>query len=189
MRLFLAINPPVHVRSAIWNATAAMRDAWPGVSWVAEPRIHLTLKFLGEQPDATVPPLADVVRAIGQSHVAPLMRVGGIGAFPNFRRPHVVWIGVEPEPRLELLHHDIEVACDALGYEIDGRPFRPHLTLGRVKTQSDAEQIRALRTAAKRVRFSDEFMVESIDMMQSTLGPAGPAHTTLASAPLRGASR
>jgi 2'-5' RNA ligase len=185
MRLFLAINPPRHVVRAIWTATADVRDAWPDISWVAEPRIHLTLKFLGERPDAAVAPLADAIRAVAQSHAAPLVRIAGVGAFPNFRRPHVVWIGVDPEPRLELLHHDIEVACDALGYEIDGRPFRPHLTLGRVNAHGDVEQIRALRAAAKKVRFTDEFMVVAIDMMQSEVGAGGPVYTTLATAPLR----
>lgn len=186
MRLFLAINPPRHVVRAIWTATADVRDAWPDISWVAEPRIHLTLKFLGEQPEAAVAPLAAAIRAIGQSHAPPLVRIAGVGAFPNFRRPHVVWIGVDPEPRLELLHHDIEVACDALGYEIDGRPFRPHFTLGRAKGHGDAEQIRALRVAARKVRFSDEFLVVAIDMMQSGVGAGGPAYTTLATVPLRG---
>lgn len=184
MRLFLAISPPPHVRTAIWNATTPVREAWPEVSWVAEPRIHLTLKFLGEQSDAAVAPLADAMRTIARSHAAPLVRVGGVGAFPSFRRPHVVWIGVDPEPRLELLHHDIEVACDLLGYEIDGRPFRPHLTIGRVKSSGSADQLRALRAASRKVRFSDEFIVESIDVMQSALGPDGPAYTTLATVPL-----
>ena len=186
MRLFLAIDPPAHVRGAIWNATASVRETWPDVAWVPESRIHLTLKFLGEQPDAAVAPLAQAMRAIGQSHIAPMMRVGGIGAFPNFRRPRVVWIGVEPEPRLELLHHDIEVACDGLGYEIDGRPFRPHLTLGRIKTHGDVVRIRALSVAAKKVRFTDEFPVVGIDLKQSVLGADGPAHTTLSTASLRG---
>lgn len=186
MRFFLAINPPSQVRSAIWNATTPVRDAWPDVSWVGEPRIHLTLKFLGEQPDAAAAPLANAIRAIARSHAAPLVRVGGVGAFPNFRRPHVVWIGVEPEPRLELLHHDIEVACSLLGYEIEGRPFRPHLTIGRVKMSGNADHVRALRAAARKVRFSDEFMVPSIDMMQSEITVGGPSYTTLATAPLRG---
>ena len=185
MRLFLAINPPLEVRSAIWNATAAVRRAWPDVTWVAESRIHLTLKFLGEQPDGAVGPLADAIRVVGQSHAAPHVRVAGIGAFPNFRRPTVVWIGVDPDPRLELLHHDVEVACTALGYEIDGRPFRPHLTLGRIKARGNAEQIRALGGAARKVRFSDDFVVDSIDVTQSALGPAGPTYTILVAAPLR----
>ena len=45
-------------------------------------------------------------------------------------------MGVAQEPRLELLHHDVEVACGQLGVETEGRPFRPHLTLARVKSRS-----------------------------------------------------
>src|SRR5437879_375193 len=100
MRLFLAIEPPRYVLSAIWAATAGVREAGADVSWVTESRLQPTLKFFGGQPDAAVAPLAGAMRAIGRSHSAPVMRIGGIGAFPNFRRPRVVWIGVEPEPRL-----------------------------------------------------------------------------------------
>lgn len=182
MRLFLAINLPPDLRRAVWDAASAVRDTLPDVAWVAESKIHLTLKFLGEQPETALAPLAESMRAIGQSHTAPAVRVGGLGAFPNFRRPNVVWIGVEPEPRLELLHHDIEVACHQHGYEIDGRAFRPHLTLGRVKRRGTADETRALRLEARKVRFTDEFLTRSIDVMQSLNG----TYTTLASAPLRG---
>ena len=186
MRLFLAINPPARVRQGIWNATASVRDAGPYVKWVAEARLHLTLKFLGEQPESAAAPLVETIRAVGSTHLAPAMRVGELGAFPNFRRARVVWIGVDPDPRLELLHHDIEVACDRLGHAIEGRPFRPHITLGRVTERVGVDELRALRSAAKKVRFTDEFTVTSIDMMQSTPGAAGSAYTTLASATLRG---
>ena len=79
-------------------------------------------------------------------------------------------MGVDPEPRLELLHHDVEVACAKLGYELDGRPFRPHLTIGRGATRGSAAERASLRTAAKKVRFTDEFLVQSIDVMQSVPG-------------------
>lgn len=186
MRLFLAINPPAAFQRDVWNATQATREAGPSIRWVAETRLHITLKFLGEQPQAAVPPLADALRVVGAGLAAPVVRVGGIGAFPNFRRPHVIWIGIDPEPRLELLHHDVEVACGKLGYEIDGRPFRPHLTLGRVSGAVDREQLRAVRAAAKQVRFTDDFQALAIDMMQSTTDPSGSIYATLATAPMRG---
>ena len=167
MRLFLAINPPAEVRRGIWNATAMIREAAPSVGWVAEPRLHITLKFLGEHPESALEPLVDTMRAIGQLHTPPLARLGGVGAFPNFRRPRVVWIGVDPDPRLELLHHDVELACERLGYPVEGRPFRPHLTLGRITETGSVAQRRALRTAARKVRFTDGFPAIAIDMMHT----------------------
>jgi 2'-5' RNA ligase len=186
MRLFLAINLPESVRRGIWNAAAAMREAGESITWVPEPRLHLTLKFLGEQPEAVVAPLAEAMRSIGTGHLAPMVTIGGIGAFPTFRRPRVVWIGVEPEPRLELLHHDVEVVCDRLGHPLEGQPFRPHVTLGRADGEIAAEQLRAVRLAAKRVRFTDEFQAATIDMMHSTVGPSGPMYDMLDRAPMRG---
>ena len=113
------------------------------------------------------------------------MSPGVIGAFPNFRRPRVVWMGVSPEPKLELLHHDVEAAAAKLGFEMDGRPFRPHLTLARVKPRStEAEILRALARAAKHIEFTEELFVESIDLMQSDLSSAGARYRVLASAPL-----
>src|SRR2546423_4236623 len=131
MRLFLALNLSERLRREIWEATTELRGNGPGIKWVAEERLHITLKFIGEQPESAVQPLVDAMRRVGAGHLAPHISVGGIGAFPTFHRPRVIWIGVEPDPRLELLHHDVEIACEKLGYEVEGRPFRPHLTLGR----------------------------------------------------------
>jgi 2'-5' RNA ligase len=113
------------------------------------------------------------------------MRVRHIGAFPNFRRARVVWMGVTQDARLELLHHDLEVACEQRGFELDGRPFRPHMTLARVPDGTDLEVLRQLSRAAKRVDFEEECEVESIDLMRSTLDKAGSSHERLHAAPLR----
>ena len=115
------------------------------------------------------------------------MQLGGIGAFPNFRRARVVWIGVGQDPRLELLHHDVEVACEKIGFELEGRPFRPHLTLARVKQPMDVECARALSRQAKRTDYQTDFIVRSLDLMRSDLSADGPVYTTLVSAALRSA--
>jgi 2'-5' RNA ligase len=186
MRIFLAINPPGDLRGEIWNATEPLRAAAPGVAWVAEPKIHLTLKFIGAMPDAGIEPLTAAMTAVARTHAAPVVHLGGVGAFPNFRRPRVIWMGIEPEPRLELLHHDIEIACERLGYELEGRAYRPHLTLGRVRQPIGDEALKSLRTAAKRIRFTDEFLARTIDVMQSVPGPGGSKYSVVASAPMKG---
>jgi 2'-5' RNA ligase len=185
MRLFLALNPPERMRRDIWEVTAELRDAGRVIRWVPEPRLHVTLKFIGEQPESAVDPLVAATRDIADSHAAPLIGLEGIGAFPTFRRPRVVWMGIEPDPRLELLHHDVEIACEKLGYQLEGRPFRPHLTLGRVATPLGADELRAVRAAAKKIRFTDAFQPTTIDMMQSTPSSNGAPYTTLAAAPMR----
>lgn len=186
MRLFLAINPEPEVRAAVYEATAPLRAAAPMLAWVREPRLHLTLKFLGEQPEAAVPPLAAAMDAVVLRHGAIQSSLGELGAFPNLRRPRVVWIGMDPDPRLELLHHDLEVAADALGYATEGKAFRPHVTLARVKHRLPAETLRELTRAARRLsprRFPTN--VRSIDLMRSVLRSEGAAYELVHSSSLR----
>jgi RNA 2',3'-cyclic 3'-phosphodiesterase len=185
VRLFLAINLTPEVRREIAAATAALRARAPDLAWVREPLLHLTLKFLGEQPAKRVEDIQAALASVAGRHRELFMAIGGIGAFPNFRRPRVVWIGAGQDPRLELLHHDVEVACEALGFEVEGRPFRPHLTLARVKQPLAAERARALSREAKRIDYQTDFIVRSIDLMQSDLLAEGTAYTTLVSAALR----
>lgn len=173
------------MRGEIVAATASLRDCAPELAWVAEPQLHLTLKFLDDQPPERLDELRLALAGIAARHREPLLTVGGIGAFPNFRRARIVWMGVLQEPRLELLHHDIEMTFESLGFEVDGRPFRPHLTLARVKTTLPEERLRALSRAGKHTTYRTDFMVHSIDLMQSNLAPSGPSYTTVVSAALR----
>lgn len=185
MRLFLAINLPPDVQREVAAATVALRECAPELGWVRESKVHLTLKFLGDQPDDSVEPIGAAIAAVTARHRELVMTIGGVGAFPNFRRARVVWMGVEQDPRLELLHHDVEIACESLGFEVEGRPFRPHLTLARVRHQLPTERLRPFVRQARRTDFTTDVLVRSIDVMQSELSVAGSAYTMLASAALR----
>ncbi len=186
MRLFLAINLPPEDRSAIVAATEKMRAAAPGISWVGEERLHLTLKFLGEYQDSDVAQLRDRMRDVAAALRPMTLIMGGLGAFPNLLHPRVVWMGVGQDPRLELLYHDIESACATLGVAVEGRAFRPHLTLGRAKQPVSREGALALRDAARATDFQSTIEVSTVDLMQSTLSPAGSRYTLLESATLGG---
>ena len=186
MRLFLAINFAPEVRHAIAEASAPLRAAAPDLSWIREPQLHLTVKFLGEQSEELAPKIAEAMNSVGARNRVVDVEIGGIGAFPNFRRPRVVWIGVSPEPKLELLHHDVESACESLGLPLDGKPFRPHLTLARVKPRAaKSDVLKNLARVAKAVSFTEEVVITSIDLMESELTTVGSRYRLLASSPLR----
>ena len=190
VRLFVAINLPESVRTMVHEASTPLRDAAAWVAWTPPHKLHLTMKFIGERDEATVPALAEELADTARRHSPILLAMGGIGAFPNFRRPHVVWMGVEPHPRLELLHHDVELACERQGIEVEGRPFRPHLTLGRIGRSGrrpTPEALRTLARARRAVDFRTGISVDSVDLMCSDLRADGARHTLVAAAPLRGA--
>jgi 2'-5' RNA ligase len=189
VRLFIAINFPDDIRSALHAATEPVRVVAPAVRWTEPARLHLTLKFLGEVPEAGVDPVVEAIRTVGPRYDPVDLELGGLGAFPNLRRPRIVWLGMRADPKLELIHHDLEVACAGLGYDIDGRAFRPHVTLGRAGDRRvDA---RALATAARGVRYRQPTVAASVDLMVSEPAPAGPRYRLLAAVPLgrRGVSR
>lgn len=173
VRLFVAINLPDAVRQQLYDAAAPLRASAPHVSWVAPPKLHLTVKFLGEQPPEMVEASASALRELAARHRPFDIELGGAGAFPNLKAPNVVWAGVVNEPRLELLHHDVEVAFQQLGCGLDGRTFRPHITLGRVRHGGGRDEAKAIARGVRLVHFSAHAHVSTIEVMESVLAPGG----------------
>ena len=188
MRLFLAIELPDAVLDALETAIAPLREAAPHIAWVPREKRHLTLKFLGDVPEERVPAVTSFADRVARQHRAFSMQLQGIGAFPNFRRARVVWIGVEQEARLELLHHDLEVAGEREGFEVEGRAFRPHITLARVREPLPLEAARLLARAARRIDFSATTAVSELVLFESSLAPAGAHYRRLHAATLAGDS-
>ena len=116
MRVFVAIELDSALLDLLDETTALLRAEAPELAWTTGEQRHVTLKFLGDVDGEAAPRLIEAAdRAAGRS--APLtMTVREVGAFPNFRRARVVWIGVEQEARLELLHHDLETECERAGF-------------------------------------------------------------------------
>ena len=151
-----------------------------------ESNLHLSIKFFGEQPDTAPAALAALLAPVGAAHEPFDLRLSGLGAFPNLRAPRVVWMGVQQDPRLELVHHDVEAVCAASGYALDGRAFRPHITLARVREPLPLANARALALAARAVVYKGVQQVSALTLFESTLGPGGPRYTKVASIPLGG---
>lgn len=186
MRLFLAIELAPAIVAAMDDAIAPLRALEPGLAWVAPEKRHLTLKFIGDGDDALVERLVPALDAAVAAHRAFSMHLAGFGAFPNFRRARVVWMGVEGEARLELLHHDLELGCAHAGVEVEGRAFRPHVTLARVRSPLAVDQARALARAARRIPFSAAQDVTAITLFDSVLAPSGARYRRVHTATLGG---
>ncbi len=182
MRLFVAVFPPAEVAERLAEWIEATREPGDGVSWVRPENLHYTLRFLGEVEESRA---AAVLRAAQEAvrgaRPFPLV-LGEAGAFPDFRRPRVLWIGTrQGATDLETVARSLE---EALARERFGRaekPFRTHLTLGRVRQESRAA--RALeRLRASRV--NGEFVVDRLAVVHSTLRPAGSEYRVLGEARL-----
>ena len=186
MRLFVAVNLPAAERRAAYEAAAPLRAARLPVKWVAEDAIHVTIRFLGEVDEARVAAIGEALAAAVRAARPFAVGLGGVGAFPGFARPRVVWIGVERHPALELLANDVEKALMALDFEPELRPFHPHLTLGRAERSARPAALAPLEHLAATVGYESSIPVETVDLMQSVLGPKGASYTVLSRAPLSG---
>ncbi len=184
MRLFVAVNLPPEERRRAWEAAQPLRAAHFPVRWAAEQSLHLTLRFLGEVEAERVGPIGEAlsgaVRAVRPFSVG----VGGVGAFPSLGRPRVVWLGIERHPALELLANDVELALMGLSFEPELRPFSPHLTLGRAERSARPAAFKEFPGLSAGIAYEGTTVVESVDLMQSILGPHGATYAVLSRAPL-----
>ena len=118
-----------------------------GVSWVKPGNFHMTLRFLGDLEESDVSRLGEAVARGAEGATAPSAELGGIGAFPSLERPRIIWIGLaRGGDELLEVGSRVNSAIDAAGFTRADKPFRPHLTLGRVR--DGARGVEALRDYA-----------------------------------------
>jgi 2'-5' RNA ligase len=179
IRSFIAIDLPDATRQGLAAVQEQLRQSRAGVRWVKPSSIHLTLKFLGNIQAAQV---EDIALAVAQEiRDQPPITIGaaGLGAFPSRRKPRVIWIGMEGEvQRLTRIQSRVENALEPLSFVREKRPFRPHLTIGRVK---DRRRLQALIDAMAELKIPefDSFDVTEIILYKSDLRPTGAIYTKL----------
>jgi 2'-5' RNA ligase len=186
VRTFVAVFPPQEVVDALAALVERARRPGDGISWVKSDNLHYTLRFLGELDEGRV---AAACRAAEQAVVglAPFDAVlGGPGAFPNFRRPRVLWIGLEAgKETLELLARSLDEALRREGFGSPDRPFQAHLTLGRVRDpRGDTGGPAAERLAGERA--AGQWTVDRLTVVHSTLSPRGSMYRPVGEYSLRG---
>ena len=173
----MALNLPDATRRSLWSATESIRQRDLPVSWVRPEGIHMTLKFLGETEDDRATELGGALqRAAVGARPLPLV-LQGFGAFPDTARPRVLWVGIDPEPALELLQNAIEREFAPLGFPTEVRPFRPHVTIGRAKRDAKPSAFQGLEATLDALQFNEAVVIESVDLMRSQLGPKGSTYT------------
>jgi RNA 2',3'-cyclic 3'-phosphodiesterase len=127
MRLFVALDIPESIRTAIEHYVDELRRIAPDAKWVRGETYHVTLKFIGEWK-------RDVKEVISALEIqAPPVDISfrNCGFFPNPRAPRVFWVGIEADANLVRLANKVDDACAVLGIERDDHEYHPHLTLAR----------------------------------------------------------
>jgi 2'-5' RNA ligase len=191
IRTFIAIELDESIKEGLTRLQEGLKGEAPqgSVRWVRPAGIHLTLKFLGDVPADQI---GEITRALERScqGFAPFsLACGGLGCFPNLKRPRVVWVGVHEETgTLPQLQKAIEANVAPLGYPTEKRKFSPHLTLGRVQRRVSSGDLRRLgeQVGASGIGTLGQMEVRSVNLMRSDLRPSGAVYTRLAEVRLKG---
>lgn len=190
MRVFIAIDFPDPIRTALGRLQQRLLPDVPEFRWTAPHLLHATLAFLGEVPDETIPAVSRAV-AEPAAHVEPFeLAVGGLGAFPSQRRARVIWAGLAGPglERLKRLQGDLVNALTRAAAPPADTRFSPHITIGRSRSSQGPNPDLSTRLARHCPWDGGRFRVTELVTYSSVLGPGGPEYTALARAALGTAS-
>jgi len=129
MRLFIALDIDEAIRERIARFMDGVRGFAENARWVQPESLHLTLKFIGEQPEPAVEQIKQALGTIRAS--AAEIQFRGYGFFPTPKSARVFWVGMESGPQLAALAKAIDDQTASLGIPKEERAFSPHLTLAR----------------------------------------------------------
>ncbi|MEZ4644774.1 MAG: RNA 2',3'-cyclic phosphodiesterase [Chloroflexota bacterium] len=183
IRTFIAVHLPDTVKTELGLVNDVLAGQVPAhsVRWVQPNLMHLTLRFLGETAVADLPVLTANLDKLAAQYAPLTLQLDNLGCFPNRSRPRVIWVGLTGETNALLqLQGDVETAVAALGWPREDKPFRAHLTLGRVKDGRLLKDV-AWGTAVKKLAVP----VTAVHLIESQLRPSGPIYTIRHTSQLR----
>jgi 2'-5' RNA ligase len=178
IRSFLAIELTEGLRDSLEALRKKVDSPAFDVRWVRPENVHLTLRFFGEVSQEELARISQAaLHAAEQAEPFPMV-LAGLGAFPARGSARVVWVGVkDPEPLLSL-ENRLSQGLERANWPPPDKPFRPHLTLGRLKSQRGQGTLRKVLEENREVAVG-QMRVEHLTLIQSELRPAGPIYTTL----------
>lgn len=162
-----------------------LADLDRGVRPVRSETLHLTLRFLGETEEGLVEDIEGVMASAVEGVEPFSMAFEGVGAFPNARKPRVVWIGLDGAEPLVGISRRLEEGVVDLGFTPEKRGFRPHATVARVKHLRRRGRMTSLLERWADASFGT-MVVRAIVLKRSQLTPQGPIYTDIHATPLEG---
>lgn len=180
MRLFIALPVDEALQSSIGKGIGEAGASHADVKWVDKNNLHLTIKFLGDQPETIVPQLLETLKLVSTSASPFSLAFTQVGYFPNPQRPRVVWLGVGGELMAanqlaisvdQQLYHQLNIPPDS--------KRKWHLTLGRIRSDRNWEVLQPGLSTIFSPLQGKKWQINSFSLYQSTLTPKGPIYKQL----------
>ena len=188
VRLFVACEVPDEVKQAIGEVIETLRGrSGNAVRWIRPEGVHVTLKFLGEVPVKQLPAIKLAIQEATVGHSPFELEFSSIGTFGGREGLRIMWVGIAGDVlRLEALVRAVNAALAVVGFEPERRPFRPHLTLGRVRDEISTRQRAEIEVAVGKMDVPPSaWRTPQVSLMRSRLTAQGAFYDVIATFPLK----
>ncbi len=188
-RTFIALELKETLQRFLGDIISQAAQELPNLRWVDPAGIHLTLAFLGYLTDERLEMAMDAAQVAARQAVPFEYRLKGLGMFGSSSQPRVIWMGVEDLPSgqiqgspLQHLHRLLSRELEQRGFEIEKRPFSPHLTLARIKQPlvlDERQRLQRLLHSKQAGASSPIYCADHLSVMKSELSRKGATYTCL----------
>jgi 2'-5' RNA ligase len=184
LRLFIAVPTTPRIKRRIGDIINKFKGYGADIKWVSEENLHTTLKFLGDTPAVKLDKINETLEKTLSVFETSRLRFRGIGAFPRMKNPKIIWVGSESvNAKLTAIASAIDEAMASLGFEKEGKRFKGHLTIGRVRSPKGIEELLKQIEKMKDTEI-DSMKITEVHLVKSELLRTGPIYTTLKKFPL-----
>jgi 2'-5' RNA ligase len=180
MRLFFAVELPQEVQSALGKLNP--NDASRNYRWSDPSLMHVTLAFLGQQPEERLDLLHSVGKTAASLSRPGNLRLGQAGSFGARKAPRALWIGLDGDlAALQALHENLTAGLKQAGFDVEDRAFSPHITLARRRESAHGGPPPNWPPTQS---LTKHFTMHGLTLFESRLSPRGPTYIHLAEFPL-----
>lgn len=186
MRLFIAMDVPEEIKGVISAALKDLKRSTEGVRWVRPENIHLTVKFIGDYEEEKLERLEDEVAKAALRSPRFTALLGGCGAFPSSAKARVIWVDMRKgAEEAAIAARKVDSRLGKIGIKRESRPFRGHLTLGRLKKPRNCSDVIERMEEDLQGLLEMPFDVQEMVLYRSILGSQGPTYIPLRHIELR----
>lgn len=179
-RIFVALNIPDDAKEKLFSIIYQLHSD-KSLKWETKEKIHLTLKFVGEFEDELIPQIKNDLIFL-EEYKTQLLQINGFGFFFSYKEPRILWAGLKYSEELKNIAERLEDYFVRYGVEKENRPFKPHLTLLRIKNNLGESFINKFKNS----KFEPiSFQSNSISLIKSELKPSGSVYTEIKKYKLR----
>ena len=175
-RGFIAFD--IDTNSKIKELIQAIKKTQADVKLVEPDNIHITLKFLGDVQEEKTEDITSIIKDACKNSKPFTINLLGTGVFPNQNYIKVIWIGIEDTKSIEPVSNYINEELVDLGFKKDNRSFSPHITVGRVRTAKNKQELISVIQQFQKIEFGKQ-KISSIKLMKSVLTPKGPIYSVV----------